>query len=260
MARNRQIESRTHEELAAMREAGQIVATALAATRKAAAPGVTLRALDEAAAAVIAARGAHPLFLHYHPDWAPYPFPGVICASVNDVIVHGPPTDQVLADGDLVSIDCGARLDGWCGDAAISFVVGAADPADLDLIESTERALAAGIDACRPGNTLGDVSHAIGTAGRASGYGLLADHGGHGIGREMHQAPFVPNEGVAGSGLRLEPGLVLALEPMLLAGGRDTYRHGDDGWTVRTRDGSRAAHAEHTVAVTETGPRVLTAR
>jgi methionyl aminopeptidase len=253
-------ELKTEAEVAVMREAGQIVAAALDAARRQAAVGVTLRELDEVAAAVIMARGAEPLFLDYHPRWAPSPFPGVICASVNDIVVHGIPSDQRLADGDLVSIDCGARFQGWCGDAAISFVVGEPDPRDLELIATTEKALAAGIAAVRPGNTMGDVGAAIGAVARGAGFGLLANHGGHGIGRRMHEDPSVPNEGRAGRGMRLEPGLVLALEPMLVAGGRDEYRMDDDGWAVRTRDGSRAAHAEHTVAVTATGPRVLTAR
>jgi methionyl aminopeptidase len=253
-------ELKTEAELAVMREAGQIVAAALDAVRRRADDGVTLRELDEVAATVIAARGAQPLFLHYHPRWAPAPFPGVICASLNDVVVHGIPSEQRLADGDLVSIDCGARFDGWCGDAAISFVVGEPDPRDLELIDTTERALEAGIAAVRPGNTMGDVGAAIGAVARGAGYGLLADHGGHGIGRRMHEDPSVPNEGRAGRGMRLEPGLVIALEPMLVAGGHDEYRLDEDGWAVVTRDGSRAAHAEHTVAVTATGPWVLTAR
>jgi methionyl aminopeptidase len=253
-------ELKTEAQIATMREAGQIVAAALDAVRRHAAVGVTLRELDEVAAAVIKARGAHPLFLDYHPRWAPSPFPGVICASVNDVVVHGIPSDARLQDGDLVSIDCGARFDGWCGDAAISFIVGQSNPSDVNLIDTTVRALEAGIDAVRPGNTMGDVGAAIGSVVREAGYGLLADHGGHGIGRRMHEDPSVPNEGRRGRGLRLEPGLVIALEPMLVAGGTDSYRVGDDGWAVRTQDGSRAAHAEHTVAVTATGPRVLTAR
>ena len=247
-------------EIDAMREAGQIVASALEAVRRAARVGTTLRSLDALAEEVIRARGAEPLFKNYHPRWSATPFPGTICASINDVVVHGIPDDTQLADGDLLSVDCGARLGGWCGDAAISFVVGDASPGDDALIVTTEDALAAGIAAGRPGATLGDVANAIGRVARSAGYGLLADHGGHGIGREMHEAPGVPNEGPAGKGMRLEVGLVLALEPMLIAGGEDDYVVDDDGWTVRTGDGTRAAHAEHTVAVTASGPRVLTAQ
>src|SRR5262245_46938867 len=168
--RSRMPELKTEAELALMREAGQIVAAALDAARRRAGIGVSLRELDEVAAAVITARGAQPLFLNYHPRWAPSPFPGVICASVNDVVVHGIPSDRRLADGALVSIDCGARFDGWCGDAAISFVVGEPDPRDLELIDTTERALEAGIAAVRPGNTMGDVGAAIGAVVRGAGY------------------------------------------------------------------------------------------
>lgn len=254
------IELKTTGELGAMRHAGRVVADALAAIRAHAEVGVSLRELDEVAAEVIAKAGARPSFLNYHPSFAPSPYPAVICASVNDAVVHGIPGRRRLADGDLLSVDCGAHLEGWCGDAAVSFVVGHADPADVTLIATTEQALQAGITAARPGQRLGDVSYAIGAVGRSAGYGLLARHGGHGVGRAMHEAPHVPNEGRPGRGLPLRPGLVIALEPMLLAGGRDTYRTDPDGWTVRTSDGSRAAHVEHTVAVTEDGPCVLTLR
>lgn len=241
-----------------MRQAGRTVAMALDAIRRQVTVGSNLLDMDELAESVIRERGGEPLFKNYHPRWSPTPFPGTICASVNDVVVHGIPDRRPLEDGDLVSVDCGARLDGWCGDAAISFVVGAADPADVELIAVTERALHAGIEAARPGNTMGDVSNAIGSVARAAGYGLLANHGGHGIGREMHESPSVPNEGDARTGIRLHPGLVIALEPMLIAGGADEYRVDPDGWTIRTADGSRAAHAEHTIAITSDGPRLLT--
>ncbi|WP_199432422.1 type I methionyl aminopeptidase [Qaidamihabitans albus] len=252
------IELKSAGELDAMRLAGKVVATALRAVAAGAAVGTSLRELDEIAAGVLADAGARSSFLHYQPGGAPSPFPAVLCTSVNDAVVHGIPNGYRLRDGDLLSIDFGAEVDGWHGDAATSFVVGTADQRDLDLIAVTERALAAGIDAARPGNRLGDIGHAIGGIGRAAGYGLLADHGGHGIGRAMHEPPSVPNEGVAGKGLRLRPGMVLAIEPMLVAGGGDSYRPAEDGWTLCTFDGSRAAHAEHTVAVTSDGPRVLT--
>lgn len=243
-----------------MHDAGRIVAAALHAVHEHAAVGVTLHELDDVAEAVIRSHRAEPLFKNYHPRWSPTPFPGTICASVNDVVVHGIPGDQILADGDLVSIDCGAWLAGWCGDAAISFTVGNADPADVALIAATEAALAAGIAGAQPGNRMGDIGDAIGRSARAGGYGLLADHGGHGIGRQMHEEPSVPNEGRAGRGMRLEAGLVIALEPMLIAGGDDDYVIDDDGWTIRSADGTRAAHVEHTIAITPSGPLVLTAR
>ncbi|MBV8931823.1 MAG: type I methionyl aminopeptidase [Kutzneria sp.] len=252
------IELKTADEVATMRESGRVVAKALAATREGAKVGTSLRELDQIAAAVISDAGAKPSFLHYHPSWAPSPYPGVICTSVNDAVVHGVPSDYRIADGDLVSIDCGAYVDGLHGDAAISFVVGSADPTDLDLIACTERALYAGIDAARAGAKLGDVSYAIGVVGREAGYGLMADHGGHGVGRAMHEEPYVPNEGKAGKGLRLREGLVLALEPMFIMGGRDQYWRDEDGWTLRTVGGTRAAHVEHTIAITGDGPVILT--
>ncbi|OXM67929.1 type I methionyl aminopeptidase [Amycolatopsis vastitatis] len=254
------VEIKTESELAVMREAGRVVAKTLQTVKEAAAVGVSLRELDEVAAQFISDAGAKPSFLHYQPRSAPTPYPNVLCTSVNDVVVHGIPTAYRIQGGDLVSIDCGAIVDGWNGDAAISFVVGDADPADLALIEATERALAAGIAAAQPGAKLGDISYAIGVAGRASGFGMVEDHGGHGIGRLMHEDPHLPNEGRAGRGMRLKPGLALAIEPMLVAGGTDAYRYADDGWSILTADGSRAAHVEHTIAITEDGPRVLTVR
>ncbi|MBT2384948.1 type I methionyl aminopeptidase [Streptomyces sp. ISL-11] len=252
------VEIKTDAELEAMREAGRVVARALAAAREAAGVGVGLRELDEAARAVLDEAGATSPFLGYRPSFAPTPFPAVICASVNDAVVHGIPNGYRLRDGDLVSVDCGAQLDGWAGDAAISFTVGAPRAADTELIEATRSALEAGIAAATVGNRIGDISHAIGRVVRAARCGTPADFGGHGIGRAMHEDPSVPNRGRPRRGLPLRHGLVLAIEPMLMAGGRDDYRTDPDGWTLRTTDGSRAAHIEHTVAVTEDGPRILT--
>src|SRR4051812_33447951 len=252
------VDLKTEAEVEAMAAAGGVVAEALRAVAEHARPGQSTTELDAVAADVLARHGARSPFLNYHPAWAPRPFPAVLCVSVNDAVVHGIPNVQVLADGDLVSIDFGATLRGWCGDSARSFVVGAPRPEDASLIEATDNALAAGIAAVRPGNTLGDIGHAIASAARGAGYGLLADHGGHGIGRVMHEDPHVPNEGRAGKGMRLRPGLVIAIEPMLIADGTDDYVHDSDGWTLRTASGARAAHSEHTVAVTRDGARVLT--
>ncbi|WP_431728017.1 type I methionyl aminopeptidase [Verrucosispora sp. TAA-831] len=254
------VELKTPGEIAVMREAGRVVATALAAAQAAATVGTSLRELDEIAATVISEAGAKPSFLHYHPRSAPSPYPAVICTSVNDAVVHGIPTAYRLADGDVLTVDCGAYIDGLHGDSAVTFIVGTADPADQRLVDETRRALHAGIAAATPGARMGDIAHAIGTVGRSQGFGLMENHGGHGIGRAMHEDPFVPNEGKPGRGLRLRPGLVLALEPMFLAGGDDRYRVDPDGWTLRSADGSRAAHWEHTIAVTEDGPVILTAR
>ncbi|WP_405859123.1 type I methionyl aminopeptidase [Streptomyces sp. NBC_00090] len=253
------VEIKTNESVASMREAGRVVARALAAVREKAAPGVTLTELDRAAREVLAEAGAGSPFLDYHPDWAPVPFPAVVCLSVNDAIVHGVPDGTRLADGDLVSADCGAILGGWAGDAAVSFTVGRARPEDTRLIAAAEEALEAGIAAAVVGNRIGDIAHAIGRVCRDAGYGIPDGFGGHGIGRTMHEDPGVPNEGRPGRGMKLRHGMVLAIEPMLIGSGIDDHYTARDGWTIRTLDGSRASHAEHTVAITDDGPRVLTA-
>ncbi|MFB6850108.1 type I methionyl aminopeptidase [Streptomyces sp. NPDC056373] len=254
------VELKTDTSIDAMYEAGQVVARALTAAQKAAGVGVSLLELDEVARGVLREAGATSPFLGYRPSFAPTPFPAVLCVSVNDAIVHGVPGRYRLRDGDLVSIDFGAELGGWVGDSALSFVVGTPHTADLRLIETAERALAAGIGAAVVGNRIGDIAHAIGTVCRGAGYGIPDGFGGHGIGRRMHEDPGVPNEGRPGRGMRLRHGMVLAIEPMVIAGGTDDFHAAPDGWTLRTNDGSRAAHAEHTVAITESGPRILTAR
>ncbi|MET9382739.1 type I methionyl aminopeptidase [Streptomyces sp. NPDC002928] len=254
------MELKTDTSIDAMHEAGQVVARALTAVRDAAEVGVSLLELDALAHDVLRGAGATSPFLGYRPSFAPTPFPAVICASVNDAIVHGIPDGYRLRDGDLLSADFGAELGGWVGDSAISFVVGTPRPADVRLIETAERALAAAIEAAVVGNRIGDIAHAIGSVCRAAGYGIPDGFGGHGIGRRMHEDPPVPNEGRPGRGLPLRHGMVLAIEPMLVASGRDGYHAAPDGWTLRTDDGSRAAHVEHTVAITEAGPRILTAR
>ncbi|WP_340556388.1 type I methionyl aminopeptidase [Streptomyces sp. GSL17-111] len=252
------VEIKTDTALQAMREAGRVVAHALAAARAVASVGVRLRELDEAARSVLSEARARSPFLGYRPAFAPSPFPAVLCASVNDAVAHGIPGDYRLRDGDLVSLDCGAQLDGWTGDAAISFTVGTPRPADLELIAATQQALDAGIAAATVGHRIGDISHAISTVAGRARCGMPSDFGGHGIGRSMHEDPHVPNHGRPGRGFPLRHGLTLAIEPMLMAGGRNSYRTDLDGWTLRTIDGSRAAHIEHTVAITEDGPRVLT--
>jgi methionyl aminopeptidase len=253
------IELRTPGELDAMRAAGAVVADMLAAVRAAATPGVPLQQLDQVARGVLADAGATSPFLGYAPLSSTPPFPGVVCLSVNDVALHGLPTPQVLEGGDLLSVDAGAVLDGWVGDSATTFAVGTSRPEDLRLVATVERALEAGIAAAVVGGRVGDVSAAVGAVGRAAGCGINTDQGGHGVGRTMHEAPHVPNEGRAGRGVHLRAGLVIAIEPWFLAGGSDDYRVDADGWTLRSADGSRAAHVEHTVAVTADGPRILTA-
>ncbi|MGW1836443.1 type I methionyl aminopeptidase [Streptomyces sp. BBFR2] len=252
------VEIKTDAAMDAMRVAGRVVADALAAARAAAAPGVRLRELDEAARTVLDEAGATSPFLGYRPSFAPTPFPAVLCASVNDAVVHGIPDETRLRDGDVVSIDCGAVVDGWAGDAAVSFPIGTPSPEDQRLLDTTRQALEAAIAVAVPGGRMGDIAHAVGSVGRAAGYGILEGYGGHGIGRAMHEDPPVPNEGRPGRGFRLRHGLVLAIEPMFLAGGKDAFVTAPDGWTLRSADGSRAAHFEHTVAITDDGPRVLT--
>jgi methionyl aminopeptidase len=253
------VELKSPGEIDAMRAAGKVVADALAAVREEAATGVRLDALDQVARSVLADAGATSPFLGYQPSFAHIPFPAVICASVNDAALHGIPDSYRLRDGDLLSVDFGATLDGWTGDAAVSFTIGQPHQADLRLIETAQAALAAGIRAAVAGGRLGDISAAIGAMARAAGYGLHTDFGGHGVGHTMHESPSVPNDGRAGRGLKLSPGLVIAIEPWFMAGGHDSYRIDEDGWTLRSGDGSRAAHVEHTVAVTPDGPRILTA-
>lgn len=249
---------RSAGELDAMAAAGAVVATALRAVADAAAPGASTLDLDEIAEAVILDAGATPSFLGYHG------FPASICTSVNDRVVHGiPSAGELLAPGDLVSVDCGAILDGWHGDSAITFGVGPLSPVDDVLSQATRESMEAGIAAMVAGNRLTDVSHAIETGTRAAEarygrtFGIVEGYGGHGIGRRMHMDPFLPNEGSPGRGPLLAPGSVLAIEPMLTLGTGKTVVL-DDEWTVATMDGSRAAHWEHTVAVTEDGPRILT--
>ena len=253
------VPARTAGELDAMAAAGAVVADALRAVREAAGPGVSTKDLDDVAETIIREAGGIPSFLGYHG------YPASICSSVNDRVVHGiPAADETLAPGDLVSIDCGAIIDGWHGDAAITFGVGALIPVVEALSAATKASMEAGIAAMVPGNRLTDVSHAIEMGTRAAErthgrkFGIVAGYGGHGIGRQMHMDPFLPNEGQPGRGPTLVVGSVLAIEPMLTLGTTKTRVLADE-WTVVTADGSRAAHWEHTVAVTEDGPRILTA-
>ncbi|TDD07693.1 type I methionyl aminopeptidase [Nonomuraea deserti] len=252
------IELKSAGEIAAMREAGKVVAGVQAAVRERAGIGVTLKQLDEVARTVIEEAGAGASFLGYHPSFGATPYPGVICTSVNGVMLHGLPTAYKLRDGDLISVDCGAYIDGWHADGTVSFTVGHAREEDLKLIKVAEETLAAGIEAALPGGRMGDIGHAMSTVGRGAGYGMQNDFGGHGIGRAMHESPFVPNEARRGRGLRLRPGLVIAIEPSLMAGGGDDYYLADDGWSLCSGDGSRSVHVEHTVAITSDGPVVLT--
>ncbi|TCL84072.1 methionine aminopeptidase type I [Curtobacterium sp. PhB142] len=253
------IELRTPTELDGLRVAGRFVADVLDELLATVDVGVNLLELDRVAARMIADRGAESCYVDYHPSFGKSPFGKNLCTSVNDAALHGLPFDHVLQDGDLVSLDFAASVDGWVADSAVSVQVGTPRDEDQTLISTVERALAAGIAQAAPGKKLGDVSHAIGHVAKEAGYSVNLQFGGHGVGHTMHGDPHVPNDGRPGRGLKLRPGLVVAIEPWLMQGTDELYQD-DDGWTLRSVDGSRAAHVEHTVAVTEAGSEVLTLR
>lgn len=247
------LQIKSPDQIELMRIAGRVVGQTLQALEQAVVPGVTTAQLDQIARDCIYGSGATPSFLGY------YGFPAVICTSINSEVVHGIPGNTVVREGDLISIDCGAIVNGWHGDAAISVIVGGkADSSIHKLSEVTRESLYAGIAAARAGNTMGDIGAAVETVIRNAGsYGIVEDYVGHGIGTEMHMYPPVPNFGAAGSGMHLKVGMVLAIEPMATIGSAEVQVLGDE-WTVVTADGSWASHWEHTVAITENGPDILT--
>lgn len=253
LRRNAAIQVKSPDQVARMREAGLVVARTLKVLADAVRPGITTTDLDRIAEREIRGAGAVPSFLGYQG------YPASICASVNETIVHGiPDPAQRLRDGDIISIDCGAVLDGWHGDAALTIAVSEITAEDQALLDACETALWAGLAQARPGNRLGDISSAVERSVTASGpYGIIREYTGHGIGTAMHMAPDIPNYGQPGRGPRLAAGMALAIEPMITRGGEQTIELAD-GWTVVTLDGSRAAHFEHTVAITAAGPWVLT--
>jgi methionyl aminopeptidase len=242
---------RNAEELRKMRLAGRVVAEMHEATRAAIAPGVTTKELNEVAADVIDKRGARSNFLNYHG------FPAVICTSPNSMIVHGIPGDYTLQDGDIISVDCGAIVEGYHGDAAYTAPVGEVSTEAARLIEVTERSLYAGIDELKKGNHLHDVGRAVQQVAEAAGYSVVREYVGHAIGTAMHESPQVPNYWPGTPGPALKPGMVFAIEPMVNVRGPETVQL-DDGWSVVTADGALSAHFEHTIAVTEDGPEIFT--
>lgn len=260
MTRAERIERKTPDQLRAMRAAGLVVAAVLEQLRQAARPGLTTADLDQLAREELARAGASSSFLGYDGGFGLPPYPGVTCISVNDEVVHGIPGPRTLADGDLVSVDFGACLAGWHGDAAVTFEVGQGIPERSQLSEATRQALWAGIAAMRPGGRIGDIGHAVQGRLRAEPrrYGIVEEFTGHGIGQAMHMAPDVPNTGRWGRGAELSPGITLAIEPMVTLGSGRVAEL-EDEWTIVTRDGSLAAHWEHTVALTDHGLWVLTA-
>ena len=242
---------RNKDEIGRMRRAGRVVAEMHERTRQAARPGATTADLDRVAREVLERRNARSNFLNYHG------FPAVICTSPNDMIVHGIPGSYVLNEGDILSIDCGAIIEGYHADAAFTMPIGDADPAALKLIATTEESLRAGIAAMVDGNRLTDIGHAVQTVAEAGGYSVVREYVGHAIGTAMHEEPQVPNYGPPGKGPKLRVGMVFAVEPMVNMGGPGT-RVLDDNWSVVTADGSLSAHAEHTIAILDDGPEVLT--
>lgn len=245
------IVTKSPAELQIMREAGRITAAALRLVGEAVRPGVTTRELDAIAEAYIRSEGAAPAFKGYQG------FPATLCTSPNDQVVHGIPGRTVLSEGDILSVDCGAIVDGYYGDSAVTFAVGTVSKETQRLLDVTAASLEAAIAQCRPGKRLSDVSHAVQTVVEAAGFSVVREYVGHGIGRAMHEEPQVPNYGSPGKGPQLRPGMVLAIEPMVNAGGYAVHSL-EDGWTVVTDDGGMSAHFEHTVAVTEGDPLVLT--
>ena len=242
---------RSKDEIAKMRRAGRVVAEMHERTRQAARPGVTTAELDQVGREVLQRRGARSNFLNYHG------FPAVICTSPNDMIVHGIPGPYRIRDGDILSIDCGAIVEGYHADAAFTMPVGDVKPEALKLIETTEESLRKGIEQMVEGNRLSDIGHAVQTVAEAAGYSVVREYVGHAIGTAMHEEPQVPNYGPPGKGPKLRVGMVFAVEPMVNMGGPGT-RVLDDGWAVVTADGSLSAHAEHTIAISDHGPEVLT--
>ncbi len=247
---------KSRDEIALMREAGRLNAEVRAILREAIRPGLTGRELDVLAKAEIARRGAECTFVGYGPGGRP-PYPGAICFSVNDDLVHGIPGDRPLREGDIVSVDLGVTYRGWVSDAAFTCGVGEVSPEAQELMRVTEASLWAGIEQAQVGKYLGDVSATIGSYGERAGYGIIQEYGGHGVGHEMHEPPHIPNFGRPGVGHRLKAGMVVALEPMFALGKPATEEMADH-WTVRMRDGKLSAHFEETIAITDEGPEVLT--
>ncbi len=242
---------RSADELAKMRRAGKVVAEMHEVTRAAIRPGVTTAQLNQVAAEVLERRGARSNFLNYNG------FPAVICTSPNDMIVHGIPGSYVLVEGDIISVDCGAIVEGYHGDAAYTAPVGQISKEARRLIDVTERALWAGIDQMKVGQRLHEIGRAVQSVAEAAGYSVVREYVGHAIGTAMHESPQVPNYWPGSPGPTLKEGMVFAVEPMVNVGGAETYML-DDGWSVMTADGSLSAHFEHTICVTDDGPEVFT--
>ncbi|WP_280415670.1 type I methionyl aminopeptidase [Nocardia carnea] len=251
------VELKTPEEIEQMRVTGEFVGQTLAELRAKAAIGVNLLELERIVRDRIRERGAQSCYWDYSPSFGRGPFRNTVCLSVNDAVLHGLPFDYALRDGDVLTMDLAVSIDGWVADAATTVIVGTPDPEDQRLVQATEEALAAAIEAAQPGKRIGDISAAISAVARSHGYPVNTEFGGHGLGRTMHEDPHVANHGRAGRGFPLKPGLTIAIEPWF-AKTTDRIVTDPDGWTIRSADGSRTAHSEHTIAITPDGPQVLT--
>ncbi len=249
---------KNQQEVEKMRDSGKLVADCFALLHESIQPGVRLSELDRKVEALIIAHGAQPLYKGYqgNPPTHP-PFPSVICASVNNVICHGPATDQRLRKGDIIGIDIGVRYNGWCGDACVTFPVGAVSPEVDQLLRVSKEAMDKGIAAARVGRRLGEIGVAVQKHANTHGYSVVREWGGHGLGKELHEGPSVPHTGPKAQGTRIKPGMVFTIEPMINAGAADCLLMEDDGWTVVTADGSLSAQFEHTIAITREGPVIL---
>lgn len=251
------VELKTPDEIESMNVTGTFVAEVLGDLARRAEPGVNLLDLEHRARDMVKHRGAESCYWDYAPSFGKGPFRNVICLAVNDAVLHGLPHDYELRDGDVLTMDMAVSIDGWVADSARTVIVGTARPDDVRLVEATEHALDEAISAARPGNRLGDISAAVADVASRYGYPVNTEFGGHGLGRTMHEEPHVPNAGRSGHGMRLRSGLTLAIEPWFAAG-TDRIVYDPDGWTIRSADGSRTAHSEHTIAITDDGPRILT--
>lgn len=256
------IKLKSKEELEGMRRAGAVLSRILDELEAMVAPGVSTEDLDDEAMRLAEEFGAEPVLLGYHPEFAPRPYPAAICTSVNDIIVHGIPNESpiILKEGDIIGIDVTIAVGGMVVDSARTVPVGKIDAASQKLIDVTREARRRGIEAAVPGNTIGDIGHAIESYVKPFGYGIVEELSGHGVGYAVHEEPFVPNVGRPGKGEKIVPGMALAIEPMLNAGSRHVVFDEEDGYTVRTKDGSRSAHFEHTVIITESGPEIVTGK
>ncbi len=252
------IKLKTPEEIQLMRIAGRVTAEVLEIMREAVRPGISTGELDRLAEEHIRRNNGIPAFKNYKPAANMTPFPGTICASVNEEVVHGiPDFSRILQEGDIISVDVGAYVNGYCGDAACTYPVGEISPERMKLLKATEESLNRAISVAIAGNTLGDIGHAVEGYVKQFGYGVVRDYTGHGIGKKMHEAPQIPNYGRAGQGMTLKAGMTIAIEPMIMAG-REKVKTGSNGWTVSTVDGSDAAHFERSIAILESGPEILT--